>query len=569
MKITIGDYLLKRLKELNIKHIIGEPGDFNLEFLEQISEDSEMEFVGMSNELNAAFAADGYANENGISALMTTYSVGDLNALGGIAGSVAEHRPLVIISGTPPLFAMRNRMMTHHTLADGDYENVRRAMSEFVDESVLITHENAQREIDRLLKIAITYKKSVNIELPSNIAYLEIEVEDKIEPISRHPHKSDSERLDACAKYVKDRFDKAKDPIFLVDEAVHRYEVEDDILELIEKTGIPFAALATAKAYYDESHPQFLGIYQGDESYEGVQERVENSDFLISVEPVFMQANNGEFTSELPEDAIIIHSDYVKSGDEEIFEAVYIDDLVKLGLEKLEKTSEAKNVNTQEEKEFTFDSEKLIIQEDFYAQVARYFKENDVLYGETGTASHGLTEIKIPSGVKLVRSQIWGSIGAMLPMQLGAMLASPEKRHILFMGDGSFQVSAQALSRMIYNKQNPIIFLIDNDGYTIERYIMGMKREYNDIPKWDYSLLPKAFAKDGSNMKTAEVRTQGELEEVLKNLDDVNEGIIITVYMHQEDSPEVMVGYGKNKEEFNFGERGPENPEADFDSDEV
>ena len=563
MKITIGDYLLKRLKELNIKHIIGEPGDFNLEFLEQISEDPEMEFVGMSNELNAAFAADGYANENGISALMTTYSVGDLNALGGIAGSVAEHRPLIIISGTPPLFAMRERMMTHHTLADGDYENVRRAMSEFVADSVLITHENAQREIDRLLRIAITYKKSVNIQLPSNVAYLEIEVDDNLEPIDRHPHKSDEERLRACADYIKDRYESAKKPVFLVDEAIHRYEVADDVLRFIEKTALPFATLATAKAYYDESHPQFLGNYQGDESDEGVADKVEGSDFLISVEPVFMQANNGEFTAELPEDAIIIHSDYVKSG-EEIFEAVYIDDILELITDELKEAGQKENVNQTKEKEFSLEANKLIQQEDFYAQVARYFKENDVVYGETGTASHGLTEIKIPDGVKLVRSQIWGSIGAMLPMQSGAMLASPEKRHLLFIGDGSFQVSAQAFSRMIYNKQNPIIFLIDNDGYTIERYIMGMKREYNDIPKWDYSLLPQAFGKEGSNMKTAEVRTQGELEEVLKNLDEVNEGIIITVYMHQEDSPEIMVDYGKNKEEFNFGERGPENPEPDF-----
>ena len=563
MKITIGDYLLKRLKELNIKHIIGEPGDFNLEFLEQISEDSEMEFVGMSNELNAAFAADGYANENGISALMTTYSVGDLNALGGIAGSVAEHRPLVIISGTPPLFAMRNRMMTHHTLADGDYANVRRAMNEFVADSVLITHENAQREIDRLLRIAITYKKSVNIELPSNIAYLEIEVDDNLEPLARNQHKSDSERLRACADFIKDKYQKATSPVFLLDEAVDRYEVADEVLELIERSGIPFAALATAKAYYNESHPQFLGTYQGQDSDEGVAEKVENSDFLISVEPVFMQANNGDFTVELPADAILIHSDYVKIGDE-IFEGVYIDDLVELGLNEVSDNPNKANVNQMKEKEYTFEADKLIIQEDFYAQVARYFREDDVVYGETGTASHGLTELKIPDGVKLVRSQIWGSIGAMLPMQLGAMLASPEKRHMLFIGDGSFQVSAQALSRMLYNKQNPIIFLIDNDGYTIERFIMGMKRDYNDIPKWDYSLLPQAFAKNGSNMKTAEVKTQGELEEVLKNLDNVNEGMIITVYMHQEDSPEVMVEYGKNKEEFNFGERGPENPDPDF-----
>lgn len=563
MKITIGDYILKRLKELNIKHIIGEPGDFNLEFLEQISEDKDIEFVGMSNELNAAFAADGYANENGISALMTTYSVGDLNALGGIAGSVAEHRPIIVISGTPPLFAMRERKMTHHTLADGDYENVRRAMNEFVDDSVLITHENARYEIDRLIERAVTYSKSVNIELPSNIAYLDIEIEEDLKPIEKKKTKSDEERLKAAAKKIAQRFENAKNPVVLIDEAVDRYDVADKVLELIERAQVPFAALATAKAYYNESHPLYLGIYQGDESDEGVQEKVENSDFLISIEPVFMQANNGEFTAKLPEDAIIINADYTKVG-EEIFEAVYVSDLVDLGLKNITQREKIESVNNTKQKEYNFEADKLIMQEDFYAQIARYFKENDVVYGETGTASHGLTEIKIPDGVKLVRSQIWGSIGAMLPMQMGGMLASPEKRHILFMGDGSFQVSAQALSRMIYNKQNPIIFLIDNDGYTIERYIMGMKRDYNDIPKWDYSLLPQAFSKGQSNMKTAEARTQGELEEILKTLDDVNEGIIITVYMHQEDSPEVMVDYGKNKEEFNFGKRGPENPEPDF-----
>ena len=564
MKIAIGDYILKKLKELNIKHIIGEPGDFNLEFLEQISEDEEIEFVGMSNELNAAFAADGYANENGISALMTTYSVGDLNALGGIAGSVAEHRPIIIISGTPPLFAMRERKMTHHTLADGDYENVRRAMNEFVDDSVLITHENARYEIDRLIERAVRYSKSVNIELPSNIAYLDIEIEDDLKPIETKKTKSDEERLEAVAKKIAQRFENAKNPVILIDEAVDRYDVADEVLELIERAQVPFAALATAKAYYNESHPLYLGIYQGDESDEGVQEKIENSDFLISMEPVFMQANNGEFTSNLPEDAIIINADYTKVG-EEIFEAVYVNDLVDLGLKNISQREKIESVNQTKEKEFNFEADKLIRQEDFYAQIARYFKENDVVYGETGTASHGLTEIRIPDGVKIVRSQIWGSIGAMLPMQLGGMLASPEKRHILLIGDGSFQVSAQALSRMIYNKQNPIIFLIDNDGYTIERYIMGMKRDYNDIPKWDYSLLPQAFSKGQSNMKTAEAKTQGELEEILKTLDDVDEGIIITVYMHQEDSPEVMVGYGKNKEDFNFGKRGPENPEPDFE----
>lgn len=560
MKITIGDYLLTRLKELGIRHIIGEPGDFNLQFIEQIENFDGIDFVGMSNELNAAFAADGYSNENGISALLTTYSVGDLNALGGIAGSVSEHRPIVVISGAPPLYAMRNRMMTHHTLADGDYENVRRAMSEFVNDSVLITPANAAQEIDRLLRIAITTKDSVNLQIPSNISFLNLEVEN-MEPLEKVLFQSDEERLNSACEEIGKLFKNAKNPVVLVDKAVENFEVKDELLELIERTKTPFAVLKTAKAIYDESHPLYLGIYEGAESKESVRKAIEESDFLLSINPVFMQSNNGGFTVDLPENSVIIYADYIKVG-EEVFEAVFINDFINYALENAPENNEEINVNTEEEKEFKLEESKKIIQEDFYAQISRYFKEGDVVYGETGTASHGLSEIKIPDGVKLVRSQVWGSIGAMLPMTMGAMLATTKKRHILLIGDGSFQVSVQALSRILYNKQNPVIFIIDNDGYTIERYIMGMKAEYNDIPKWNYTELPKVFSPD-TKMKTFDVSTQGELENALKELDSITEGIIITVHMDSEDSPEVMKEYGKEKEEFNFEERGPENEKPD------
>ena len=124
MKITIGDYLIRRIKELGIKHIIGVPGDFNLQFLEQIEASEGIEFVGASNELNAAYAADGYSREHGISALCVTYGVGDLGAIGGIAGSAAEHIPVISISGIPPLFAKRHNYKVHHSLADGNFSKM-------------------------------------------------------------------------------------------------------------------------------------------------------------------------------------------------------------------------------------------------------------------------------------------------------------------------------------------------------------------------------------------------------------------------------------------------------------
>ncbi|MDN5740119.1 thiamine pyrophosphate-binding protein, partial [Corynebacterium casei] len=91
MHTTVGEFIIRRLKEMGIEHIIGVPGDFNLSFIEQINEAENIEFVGACNELNAAYAADGYGRQSGVGALLTTYGVGELSALNGIAGARAEH----------------------------------------------------------------------------------------------------------------------------------------------------------------------------------------------------------------------------------------------------------------------------------------------------------------------------------------------------------------------------------------------------------------------------------------------------------------------------------------------
>ena len=98
MKMTIGHFLFRRLREIGVSHIFGVPGDFNLQLLEQLSEIDGIDFVGTCNELNASYAADGYARANGIGAMLTTYGVGDLSAICGLAGACAEHVPGVLIS---------------------------------------------------------------------------------------------------------------------------------------------------------------------------------------------------------------------------------------------------------------------------------------------------------------------------------------------------------------------------------------------------------------------------------------------------------------------------------------
>ena len=555
MRITIGDYLIARLKELNIKHILGVPGDFNLQFLEQIRAAEGIEFVGTANELNGAYAADGYARSHGISALCITYGVGDLGAIGGVAGSSAEHVPVIVISGAPPLYAMKNNYKVHHSLADGDFSNVAEVYRQFTACQVNITPENASFEIDRAIVTALRTRKPVNIQVPSNITYLTIETD--MEHLAPLQPTSDPERLKSALEKASNLYKAAKKPVVLVDMDVERLNLTDLLEEWIEKTGIPYAAMSTGKAILSEQHPLYLGAYKGDDSDPGVQNYIESSDFLLCVSPRFIEWNSGQYSVNLPEDKMVrLSRDYALIGEED-FEGIYGKDLMKEILENLTDNVGEVTIRKPEKEDFKLEQSKKLTHMDFWKRIGDFLKEEDMIFGETGTSNHALMSMRLPDRSTYVGSQIWGAIGFTLPAYFGSMLADPDRRQILFIGDGSFQVTAQEFSTILRNKQNPIIFLINNDGYTIERYIMGMDAGYNDIAPWKYSKLHEVMA-EGSRMITFNVRTQGELEEALKKVDDATEGILIEVHMDQEDAPEALKKFGPTVAEFNFGERGPE-----------
>ncbi|HAH14149.1 MAG TPA: indolepyruvate decarboxylase, partial [Pantoea agglomerans] len=120
---TVGDYLLTRLQEIGVKHLFGVPGDYNLQFLDHVIAHPAISWVGCANELNAAYAADGYARCNGAGALLTTFGVGELSAINGIAGSYAEYLPVIHIVGAPATQAQLQGDCVHHSLGDGDFQH--------------------------------------------------------------------------------------------------------------------------------------------------------------------------------------------------------------------------------------------------------------------------------------------------------------------------------------------------------------------------------------------------------------------------------------------------------------
>lgn len=153
----------------------------------------------------------------------------------------------------------------------------------------------------------------------------------------------------------------------------------------------------------------------------------------------------------------------------------------------------------------------------FWPRLGQWLQKNDVVITETGTANFGIWETRFPSDVTAISQVLWGSIGYATGSCQGAALAAKElgiKRTILFTGDGSFQLTVQEVSTILRNKLNPIIFVICNSGYTIERFIHGWKDSYNDIQEWNYKALPEAFGAPKESYKVYRVESKREVEEL-------------------------------------------------------
>jgi indolepyruvate decarboxylase len=277
-RLSIGEYLLARLLECGIDTLFGVPGDFNLALLEQVEATPSLQWVGNCNELNAAYAADGYARIKGAACLIVTYGVGDLSALNGIAGSFAEHVPVICISGIPPMHALRQRSLLHHTSGTGNFEDVISCLAQFTIAQARLTPLNAATEIDRVITTAMREKLPVYVQIPSDITHIEINA--PMAPLNWSVS-GDRVRTGRAIERIAARIDRAERPALLVDADAQRFGQGRLICELGESAGIAFATMSSGRSILDEQHPLYRGIYAGGASAPETVAAIEASDCLL------------------------------------------------------------------------------------------------------------------------------------------------------------------------------------------------------------------------------------------------------------------------------------------------
>ncbi|KAI1421209.1 thiamine diphosphate-binding protein [Xylaria sp. FL1777] len=554
--IKLAEYLFARLKQLGIGAIHGVPGDFNLTLLDYV-EPAGLQWVGNANELNAGYAADGYARIKGIGALITTFGVGELSAINAIAGAYAERAAVVHIVGTPDRPTQDERRLVHHTFNDGEFGRfAQMAVPVTVAQVDLKDPRTSPEHIDYALRQCLLHSRPVYIQVPVDMVSVPVSAE----PLSSNIRLPPIERTaysDGVIQKVLERMYEAKQPAILVDGETRACGIVEDVQHLVNMTGWPSWTTAFGWGLLDESTGNVHGIYRGRFDTPVTHKFVQESDLVLCFGPHFSTTNSYSKTS-VPkaETAIYITHTEIRIGDQifrDIPASLVVDQLLrKLNISKIKAIRPSVNLlrpppNSHSEAP----KDQPITQASFWPMVSRIVQKGDIILGETGSAGHGCRDMSLPKYVRTFLPVTWLSIGYMVGAAQGAALAQREliaaskyygiqsARTILFIGDGSFQMTAQELGTIIRHNLNVTVVLINNDGYTIERVIHGLKQGYNDVAAWRYLQAPAFFGAKEDTF-TAKVRTLGELRELLNTEQFTkSEGFkMVEVIMDREDVPQ-------------------------------
>lgn len=531
MKQRVGQYLMDAVNAAGVDKIFGVPGDFNLAFLDDIISHDQVEWIGNTNELNASYAADGYARINGLGALVTTFGVGELSAVNGIAGSYAERVPVIAITGAPTHAVESAGKYVHHSLGEGTFDDYRKMFEPITTAQGYITPENATTEIPRLIQAAINERRPVHLHLPIDVAMTEIDVSKSFQPEAR-----DDQDVSHYIQMIEDKLNSAKQPVIITGHEINSFGLHSELEQFVNQTHIPVAQLSLGKGAFNEENEHYLGIFDGSIAEENVKNYVNQSDAILNIGAKLTDSATAGFSFEFDiDDVVMINHNYFKMN-ETISEQVALPHLIK-GLMSIsyKNKSEFPKYQRPKEHDYQVDHEPLT-QATYFKMMQDFLQLDDILIAEQGSSFFGAYDLALYKDNTFIGQPLWGSIGYTLPATLGTQIAAPHRRNVLLIGDGSLQLTVQSLSTMIRQQLKPIIFVVNNDGYTVERLIHGMKEPYNDIHMWDYKALPAVFG--GDNVVVHDVNTSHELKETFEKINAHSDCMhFVEVKMAIEDAP--------------------------------
>lgn len=504
---TVSEFLIERITNAGVKHVFGVPGDYVLQFIEDITLTNNLKFINTTDENHAGFAADAYARIQGVGCVCATYNVGALKLCNSVAGAYAEKSPVLVIGGSPGLKERNDDFLLHHVVKS--FDNQYKIFKHITCHSVILDDATtAGWKIDQAIEMLHHHKQPVYIELPRDIALqpIKYDVYRQGTPIDKP---SDEENLGEAINELSLWIKESKNPVIMAGVQIARFGLGSILVRFAERHNIPMVTTLLSKSTINEHHPLFAGVYCGNQTSEDcVRKLVDDSDCLMifgeMLTDMMLGFQSPKFTKR---QTMFCSTDELKIKSHCYTDVRFLDfcnKLFKLDLGK-------KELPVLKEKNITqsfVPTNKKITTARFFERINSMLTEHIAVVADIGECLLGAAELTVLHH-HFISPAFYCSMGPAIPGALGMQLAKPNIRPIVLVGDGAFQMSVSELSTILENKLNPIVFVLNNHGYTTERIVLD--GHFNNIRDWEYHKVVEML-KGGQGIK---VETEQELEDAV------------------------------------------------------
>ncbi len=505
----LGEFLIDRIDPL-VNHVFGIPGDYVLNLYSQLADG--IGIVNTTDEQCAGFAADAYARVNGFGVVCATYCVGGFKLLNSIAGAYAERSPVLFISGAPGVKERNTGLVLHH--CTGPYECQKRVFENVTCASAILDDPSwACHEIDRVIDAMQHHKLPGYIEVPRDMVDRNVRY-DVYEQGTPDASGSDPENLEEALEKSIEWIDSSKRPVILAGVELARFGFGHPLIQFAERHNIPVATTLLSKSVISESHRLSLGIYCGSMSYPHVRDLVENSDCVIMLGVMQTDMNMAFQPFKCNQTNVIM----ANAGRVRVRRSTYED------VEFSQFTHNLLQANVSSKKDliatptarppYVAQSDTIITSARLFEQIDSILDEDMAIIADIGDSLFGACDLKVHHSNQFLSPAFYTSMGFAVPAALGLQCAQPEVRPIVIVGDGAFQMTGMEFSTIIKRNLNPIVFVLNNQGYETERHL-GYDGEINDVQMWNYHLIPKVVGGGNGYLATTEIELQRAVCEAL------------------------------------------------------
>lgn len=526
--MLVSNFLIERLENAGIKHVFGVPGDYIIDFYKELCEGGKIQVINNTDENHSGFAADAYARVNGVGCVVVTYSVGASKVINAVQCAYAERSPLIVISGAPGLNERNEPFLLHHMVRN--FNSQKKMFDEITCASIVLDNAvTAGYQIDSAIEAMHHYKRPIYIELPRDVAKQSISY-DVYKVGTPKQSSTDLENLEEAMKEVKGFIASSKKPAILAGVELARYKLGEQMVKFAEINNIPIATTILSKSAINEKHPLFAGVYMGGGSAEHTLKIIDESDCLLIFgdyhHDLGMCFKPAKFNRR---QVIWANVEYLKVKNHTYVDVGFSDFCKTLFKYEGDIKSIPQIPEVRKMEDFQPKVDVKITSERLFDKINSILNRNMCICADVGDSLFGASELTVHHSHHFLSPAFYTSMGTAIPYALGAQAALPNIRPIVILGDGAFQMSCTELSTIVDRGYNPIVFILNNDGYTTERFILDGK--FNDICRWNYHKITDIINGGTGYL----VSNEEELEKAVTLAIEDNKLSVINVILNRND----------------------------------